>query len=218
MGSGVVEQSRTGDVGGFLGSQLGTTDPSAGYLAYVGTLVGIVASTFAVLGVLRARNDEASGLADHLLVTGIRRWSPLAAQVVVTGIGLAVVLLAAAGLSALVAPRVIDGPDVALRAAVNMLGQWPAAMALAGLAALLIGLWPRWSALAWAPPAASAVLALIGGLLGVPQPVRDLGVFLHVPDPVTAPDLSAPLVLVAVAVAATLAGLIGTARRDVAAG
>jgi ABC-2 type transport system permease protein len=61
MGSGVVQQSQQEDLGGFLGSQLGAGNPVAGYFGYFGTVVGMAVTSFAVLGVLRARQDEVDG-------------------------------------------------------------------------------------------------------------------------------------------------------------
>jgi ABC-2 type transport system permease protein len=219
MGSGVVKQSQGGDVGGFLGTQLGAGDPIAGYFAYSATVVGMVASSFAVLSVLKGRHDETGGLTDHVLAAGTRRWAPLAAQVTVTALGTAAILVATGALSALVAPFVIDGTDVAARAFGYIVGQWPAAMAMAGWTALLVGRWPRLSWLAWIPLVASATLALLGQLLGVPRTVRDLGIFQHVPDiAVSNPNLQGLLVLLACATATILLGVAGITRRDIITG
>ena len=92
-------------------------------------------------------------------------------------------------------------------------------MAVAGVAALLVGTWPRAAALAWAVPAASGVLALLGALLRVPTGLRDLGVYQHVPDVGAAhPDPRALLVLMAVAALGVAGGLLGVTRRDLTAG
>ncbi|MET7401968.1 hypothetical protein ABZS66_51645 [Dactylosporangium sp. NPDC005572] len=219
MGSGVVDLSRRDDVGGFLGAQLGGSDPVAGYLAYSATIVGILASTYAVGSVLRSRHDEAAGLTDHVLATGVRRWQPLAAQVAVTALGSGAVLVATGALNALVAPSVIDGTDVAGRSFGYITGQWPATMVMAGWTALLVGWWPRLTSLAWLPLVASATLALLGPLLGVPADVRALGIFQHVPDVAGPdPDVRALAVLLACAAAAALSGVVGTVRRDVMTG
>jgi len=155
MGSGVVGQSEHGDVGGFLGAQLGTGDPLAGFFAYTATVVGIMVAAFAVLGVLRARHDEASGLTDHVLATGARRWQPLLWQAAVTAAGCAVILVATGLCGALVAPTVFTGTDVALRAFAYPVGQWPATAAAVGWTTLLVGWLPRATWLAWLPLIAS---------------------------------------------------------------
>ncbi|MEP6562546.1 MAG: hypothetical protein ABJD68_15905, partial [Nakamurella sp.] len=219
LGSGVVQQSQQGDLAGFLGSQLGTGDPIAGYFGYCGTVVGIAVTSFAVLSVMRARQDEVDGLTDHVLATGAHRWTPLASQVSVTAVGTLIILAVTGIFSALIAPTVIDGAVVADRALSYILGQWPAAMVAAGWTALLIGRWPRLTRLAWLPLIVGGVLALLGQLLGIPQSVRDLGIFQHVPDIASpSPDVQGLLVLLAVALAAFLLGLVGITRRNITTG
>jgi ABC-2 type transport system permease protein len=215
LGSNVVAQERSGDLGGFLGAQLGSQDPVSGYLAYCGTVVGILVACFAVVTVLRARTEEEAGLTDHVLATGARRWGPLSWRVLAAVLGSLVVLATAAAMSSVVAPTVVPGDDVAVRAAGYVLGQWPSAVAVAGCAALLVGMRPALAWLGWAPVLVSVVLALLGGLLGVPQPVIRLGVFQHVPDVAAAqPGLTGLAVLLAVGAAATALGLLGIERRD----
>jgi ABC-2 type transport system permease protein len=182
MGANVVQQSQQDDLGGFLGSQLGTGNAVAGYFGYLGTIIGIAVTSFAVLGVLRARQDEVDGLTDHVLATGVRRWAPLAWQVAVTAVGSLVILVVTGVLSALIAPTVMGGPDVAIRAFTYTVGQWPATMVAAGWTAFLIGFWPRLTWLAWLPLTVGGVFALLGQLVGIPQSARDFGIFQHVPD------------------------------------
>lgn len=219
MGSTAVEQGRRGELDGFLGSQVGTVDPLAGYFSYTGTLIGMAVCSFAVLSVLRARHDEAGGLTDHVLATGARRWAPLTWQVAVTAVGSLVVLVAAGGLSALIAPLAIEGDDIAVRAFGYAVGQWPAVLAVAGWTALLAGVRPALTWLAWAPLVVSGVLAMLGELLDVPHSIRDLGVFQHLPDIASAhPQVGGLVVLLAAAIGAAGLGIAGTARRDVVLG
>jgi ABC-2 type transport system permease protein len=219
MGAKVVQQSQRGDLGGFLGSQLCTGNPVAGYFGYFGIVVGMAVTSFAVLSVLRDRQDEVDGLTEHVLATGARRWAPLAGQVAVTAVGTLIILVVTGVLSALVAPTVINGPDVAVRAFSYTIGQWPAAMVAAGWTAFLIGFRPRLTWLAWLPLIVGGVLALLGQLLGIPQSVRDFGVFQHVPDIASpSPDVRGLLILLTVSVVAFLLGLAGITRRDITTG
>jgi ABC-2 type transport system permease protein len=202
MGSNVVQQSQQDDLGGFLGSQLGTDNPVAGYFGYLGTIIGIAVASFAVLGVLRARQDEVNGLTDHVLATGVRRWAPLAWQVAMTAVGSLTILVVTGVLSALIAPTVMDGPDVAIRAFTYSMGQWPATMVAAGWTAFLIGFWPRLTWLAWLPLIVGGVLAMLGQLVGIPQSVRDFGIFQHVPDIASpSPDVRGLLILLTISAA-----------------
>ncbi|GAA3394991.1 hypothetical protein [Cryptosporangium minutisporangium] len=219
MGSGVVEQSRDQELDGFLGSQLGTADPVAGYFAYSGTVVGLVVCAYSVLSVSRYDRDETAGRTALILTAGVRRWVPLAAQLGATALGAAIVLTATGLLGALIAPSVFTGSSVATRALGYTLGQWPAAMVMAAVAALLVGCRPRLVWLAWVPLAASGVLALLGELLGIPRAVRDAGIFQHVPD-IAGPDpyYGGLALLLAVALVGVVLGLVGATRRDVVAG
>jgi polyether ionophore transport system permease protein len=219
MGSGVVRQSRDSSVGGFLGSQLGSGDPAAGYLAYNSVIVGLLVCAFAVLSVTTAQRDESAGLTDLVLAHGLRRWSPLAAQAAVTMLGAAGILLVTGAFAALIAPMVIDGHAIAERSLTYTVGQWPAVIAMTGCTALLYGLRPRLVWLAWVPLAASGLLALLGGLLKVPQRVQDLGLLRHVPDVAGAhPQPTALLVLLGLGVLLCLVGLYSTTARDVRTG
>jgi ABC-2 type transport system permease protein len=216
MGSGTVRHSRESDIGGFLGAQLGAGDPAAAYLAYSGTVVGIVVSAYAVLSVLATARSEDRGLTDLILTTGVRRWAPAAAQVLVTAGGCGVILLATGVLGALITPASIAGDHVALRAFAYAVGQWPSAVAAAGYAGLVVGISPRLAGLAWLPVLASAFLALLGPLLKVPRRVQGLGFFRHVPDLAGGdPWNGALLVLIGLGVLLALLGALATARRDI---
>lgn len=110
MGSDTVSKQRDSDLGGFLGAQLGSGDPAAGYLAYCDTVVGIIVATYAILSVTTSKHDETAGLTDLVLSTGVRRWTPLAAHTAVTAFGSAAMLLVTGALSALIAPPSSTAP------------------------------------------------------------------------------------------------------------
>ena len=170
MGSGVVRQSRQGDLGGFLGAQLGSGDPMAAYFAYGGTVVGMAVTAFAVLGVLRAGRDEHDGLSDHVLATGVRRWRPLASSAAVTAAGSAAILLATGAADALVAPR--PSPTPSRCAFAYSAGQWPAAMAAAGSPRSWWAYGPGPPGPAWIPLAASGILARSAGCSASHRPSK----------------------------------------------
>jgi hypothetical protein len=151
-----------------------------------------------------------------ILAGGIRRWTPLVCQVAVTAVGCAVILTTTGVVSAIFASRFSDGSDVAIRAFAYTVGQWPAAMAMAGWTALVVGCLPRATWLSWVPLVAGGAIALIGELLGLPQSIRDLGPFQHIPDVTSSGTyVHALLVLVALAVCTSLLSAMGIARRDI---
>lgn len=96
--------------------------------------------------------------------------------------------------------------------------QAPAILALTGAAIAAIAFLPRFAgALIWAGATVTILLGPIGGVLDLPQAVRDLSPFTHVP-PAPAADIPAVLLLALIAIAAllTTAGVIRFARRDLA--
>ncbi|MFG1991049.1 hypothetical protein ACGFJ7_13860 [Actinoplanes sp. NPDC048988] len=103
--------------------------------------------------------------------------------------------------TALIAPAVVEGDDIAARALLYTAGPWPAAAAITGCTVLLAG------------------AALLGDLLKVPPRIQDLGLFGHVPD-VAAADSTpmALLVLVGAGALMWLAGLVAVNRRDLVSG
>ncbi|MGD0607320.1 MAG: hypothetical protein ABSA53_27525 [Streptosporangiaceae bacterium] len=219
LGSSAVTATREGHVNsGFLGAQIGTTDPAAGYLGYTGTIIGIVAGVYAVLTVLGLAADETAGRAAQVLATGASRARLLTATLAASGLGTLLALTLTASAAALVAPRTLTGDHVAGQAFTQVIGQWPALLALVGLTGLAVGAGPRWRHLAWLPLALSAFLALLGKLLKLPKAVIDLGLFQHVPR---LGSLGTPwplAVLVALAALSAAGGLCFFLTRDLANG
>ena len=86
---------------------------------------------------------------------------------------------------------------------------------LAGVAALLHGLVPRWASLAWIGLGVAVVVAFFGPLLRLPQGLQDLSPFEHlalVPAEPFAPVAFAGVLVVAVAAGA--AAHVALGRRD----
>jgi ABC-2 type transport system permease protein len=216
MGSGVVTTSADGDLGdGFLAAQMGGGDPVAGYFSYTGTFLAILVSVYAVTTVLRAARDETSGLTVNVLTAGIHRSRPLASQLAMAATGTGAALLATGCLVALVAPHVVTGDQVALTGFGYVVGQFPSVLVLASLAALVAGSTPRHTSLAWIPLGFSALVALLGVLLGIPEGIRELGAFQHTPNIAAAdPDLGPLLGLVALSGIASTLGLVAVRHRD----
>ena len=212
-GLGVIENARRGRIsGGFLKSQLGVGDPVAAYFGYAGAVIGMVVAVFAILTTMRAVSEEQDGPAEYLRVTGAAPASGLASHAVLALVGSALVLGSTAALTAVVAPRMIDGGGVVGQALGQVGGQWSSVLVLIGPAVFLAGLRPRIAWLAWTPYAVSVGLALLGSLLGAPRWLIGLGAFEH-PDGVLAPVLRVLLFVIA-----SLIGLAAVRRRDLAVG
>jgi ABC-2 type transport system permease protein len=95
--------------------------------------------------------------------------------------------------------------------------QLPAALALAAVAVLLFGWWPRAAVPgAWTAVGLVVVINLFGEVLQVSHWVLDVSPFTHAPRLPGGAVSAAPLLwLSAVALAAAATGLIGLRRRDI---
>ena len=94
--------------------------------------------------------------------------------------------------------------------------QVPAVWVLAAVAVALVGLAPRFAAVAWGALGVCVILGLVGAALQLDQWVMDLSPFTHVPkvpgDALTATPL---VLLLAMAAALGGAGLAGLRRRGI---
>lgn len=216
LGAGAVQSARDGLLDdGFLGAQLAGADPAASYLGYTATMFGILASAAALLLVQQAVTDERRGLTEQLRALGTAPSGALRGWVVVAAAASGLALVATGVATAVVVTRLDLGPGRADDAFWQVVGQWPSALALLGLAALVVGVAPRLAWLAWLPYGASVVLVLLGDLLGVPEAMTRWGAFGHLPvGSWTAADLAAPALLVATGAATAVVGLALVRRRD----
>ena len=87
---------------------------------------------------------------------------------------------------------------------------------MAGLAIALVGLAPRWVSASWAILAACVVVGFLGAVLHIPNWLQNFSPFERVPQlPAASLNLQPLVVISAVAVGFTLAGLGGLRRRDI---
>lgn len=220
LGSGLVslmEKDRA--TGELMQGMTGQASPVSSYFAFVGLIVGITGACYVVIAVAHAARDERAGLVDLVLATGQRRWEVPAATAAVAALG-SLVLLSAAGLAAAgVTASLVHEDHAALRAFGYIMGQWPACLALLGAALLVEAVAPRWQALAWAPLAASATVAMLGKLLRVPAWGEAIAVFGHAPDiAAAAPGWASSVWLAAAGLGAAALALAVAGRRDIATG
>jgi len=189
--------------------------------AYLGTclsLLGVAAAAYAAGAVLRLRTAETDGLGEPVLASPVSRYRWSGSQLLMTAVGTAVILvvggigmglglgLASSGVGTWVA-RLIEAALV----------QVPAALCLAGVACLLIGLLPRWSmGLGWGAVAACALISLFGPAVRLTQGVLDISPFTHVPRlPGGAFSATPVLWLCAAALVLAAGGVAGLRRRDI---
>ena len=196
-----------------LGGQSGLTNA---LLAAMMGFMGVAAAVYAVQAALRLRGEESGERAEPVLAAAVGRirwaWSHL-----VFAVAGPVVLLLLVGLTT----GLVYGaqtPDMG-RAVGQLLGsalaQVPAVWVLAGIAVVLFGLVPRWSAAAWGALVAFLVLTELGSVLNLSHWVTDLSPFSHVPKLPGGTFTATPLLWLALVAAVLIAaGLAGLRRRD----
>ena len=191
-----------------MGGQSALTDA---FLATMVGLFGMIAALYVVGSVLRLHGEETSQRAEPLLANALGRLRWAAGHLVIAFGGAALIMsLAAVGL------YVSYGRDFGaiLGAA---LAQLPAIWLLGGLAVLLWGAVPKAAAAAWGAAGLALVLGWIGPALNLPQAVLDVSPFGHLPKlPGPTMEWTPLVVLTAIAVALTAAGLWRLRHRDVA--
>jgi ABC-2 type transport system permease protein len=195
----------------------GASDLVDAYFAGMMNVFGALAAGFVVQALLRLRSEEAGGTAEPVLATAVSRVRWVAAHLTCAAGGAAAMLLLA-GAGAGIADAA-SGGDVGVGTLTAAgLAQLPAALTVAGFVVLAFGGLPRLVvALAWAGLAVSLACGLLGDVFGLPQPVRDLSPFSHVPAiPAADPTLTPILALLVVAAALAATGTALFRRRDLA--
>jgi ABC-2 type transport system permease protein len=173
--------------------------------------VGLIAACYAVQATLRLRDEEQTGHAEVILATAVSRYAWAGSHLLFSLIGPALALFA----EGLVAGLVYTGGSLGGILAGTML-QLPAVWVMAAVAVLLFGLLPRWSMVAWAAPAVSLLILLVGETLRLNQWLLDVSPFTHVPHLPGGTITATPLItLTAVALALGAAGIAGLRRRNI---
>lgn len=199
-----------------MGGRSGIVD---GYLGYMALYFAIIVAAYAVIAAGSLRAEETGFHTETVLATGVSRGGWLASWAVLTLVG-AAWLMFVAGLSEGVGAAVsMDDWSLLWPTVLGHLAQAPSIWALLGLSYLLYGFGPRLMSLSWVVFAASAVLALFGGLMQLDDAILDLSLFTHIGQ-YPAEDLSTEAVLWFVAGAVVLigVGMLGFRRRDLVTG
>ena len=208
-----------GEQGGDILTDLGggVTDLVGAYFAAILALIAIAVAGYAVQALLRMRGEETAGRLEPVLATALSRprWMLAHVGLVTAGIAALQVLTGAAmGLAYGVIIGDVSGQVVRLTGAALVFV--PAILVVAGAVVFFVGGVPAWSiALSWAVLAVCLVIGLFGPLFGVPESVRDVSPFTHIPAVPAVEVTSGPLfVLTVIAIALCAAGVMLFRRRD----
>ncbi|EKT84112.1 anibiotic ABC transporter efflux pump [Rhodococcus opacus M213] len=195
----------------------GTTNMVDAYFAAIFGMMAIAVAGYAVQALLRMRGEESAGRLEPVLATAVSRPRWMLAHIGLVTVGI-VVLQALTGAATGFAYGLVtdDVPGKVVNLTGAALVFVPAIGVIAALAVLAFGGVPAWAAgLSWGALAGCLIFGFLGSLLGLPQAVRDLSPFTHVP-PVPAAEVTAtPLVWLAViAVVVGAVGVVLFRRRD----
>ncbi|MFD7007363.1 ABC transporter permease [Rhodococcus jostii] len=195
----------------------GTTNMVDAYFAAIFGMMAIAVAGYAVQALLRMRGEESAGRLEPVLATAVSRPRWMLAHVGLVTVGI-VVLQTLTGAATGLAYGLVteDAPGKVVHLTGAALVFVPAIGVVAALVVLVFGGVPAWSAgLSWGVLAVCLIFGFLGPLLGLPQAVRDLSPFTHVP-PVPAADVTAtPLMWLAViALGVGAVGVVLFRRRD----
>ena len=196
-------------------AQAGQGTFTESFLATIVAMVALIASGFSVSSMLRARSEERAERVAPMLATPISRDRWLASHVIVAVVGTVAVMLVAGLLIGV-------GYAVALGDASELLPliaaaaiQIPALCVLAGFAAALIAIRPTLAPLAWVAVAFVALVGFLGETLDLPQWLRNVSPFEHVPAlPAASFDMVPVAATSGVALALIGVAIIGIRHRD----
>ena len=188
-----------------------------GYVAIAFGFVATLLAVYAGTHMMSAREDEAAGRADTLLVMGSSRVRWLVSRLTIA-FG-AMLVLALAGAAGTWAGANVSGAAVGVLDAVKgSLNVVPAALLFSGLAVLAFGAVPRATAYtAFGTVTVAYVIQIVGGLAGAPAWLTDVSPFAHIAAvPAVPVNVAATLVMLAIAAGTTALGVVAFHRRDVA--
>ena len=194
----------------------GGGDLVAGFQAVSMVMLAMLTSGFAISSALRPRAEEEAGRLEPLLATATSRTRWLAGHLVVTVVGAAVVLGAAALGMGLGYALVTGKEDAVVRLTWQTLTWLPAVLVLSGLTRLLHGLRPRLAMLGWLGLGYAVVVLVLAEVLRLPDWMRDLSPFEHLAlVPATDFDLAAFAAVTALAALLAAGGWFAFTRRDI---
>jgi ABC-2 type transport system permease protein len=179
-------------------------------------MLALIAAGFALSSTMRPRGEEDAGRAESLLATSLSRWRWALSHLAVT-VGGTVLVVAAAGLGLGLGYTLVTGDGSAVsRLAGATLPYVAPVLVLVGVTWLAYGIAPRWTGIGWLALLFCVVVMLFGETLRIPEWVKDVSPFSHLPQTPAQPFSAGPvLALLAAALAITATGFVALRRRDV---
>jgi ABC-2 type transport system permease protein len=194
----------------------GTGSGATAYLGFVFVVAAGLIEVAAAGQVAAARNEEATGRLENLLVRPVARWWWFVVRVAVA-LALVVVAGVLAGIAAWVgaaSQHAQVGLGELVTAGLNVA---PPAVLVLGIGCLAFGLWPRGAiGVAYGVVAWSFLIETLAGAFDSNHWLLDTSPLSHIaPVPAAPPNWAAAMWLVALGLTAAVGGAVAFARRDV---
>lgn len=189
-------------------------------VAAIVSIAGVLAAAAGAQAIMRARGEESDGRVELVLAGPVRKVSWLLDYVLVavlSAAAVAVVTGLAAGLSFLGAG---GGGDRFWSSVLAGVAQLPAALVFIAVTSLIFAVLPRLTVPAgWTLVALGFLVGQFGGLLQLPDRVRDVSPFIHTPviPPVAGADWTGAVWMLALAAAVLVASAVLIHRRQLTA-
>lgn len=189
------------------------------FVAAMMGVVGLIVAGCVLQAIMRLRQEEAAGTAEVVLATRVSRvrWVfGYAAIAAIAAVGiLAVSGVITGGMLVQAGEPDLFGPTVAAA-----LAQLPAVLVYLGVLGLVFAVAPRATIpVGWALLAIGTFLGEFGGMMKLPEAVRNISPFTHTPAvPLPDADWSGAWWMITIAVLALAVAAVAVRRRDVAVG
>ena len=200
-----------------LANRSGNTGPSDSFLTLVLTIFSEIAAVYAIMATLQMQSEETEARLDSVLATAVSRLRWAKCYVLLAAVGTAIVLAAFSLPAGLTYGLSIGNVGSELpRVLVATMAYLPAIWVIAGIAVALYGLVPKFTFVSWGALLGIILLELLGNILQVNQSILNISPFTHVPKVLISGASLTPLIsLVVVALALTIAGLLGFQYRNI---
>ncbi|WP_018023333.1 hypothetical protein [Corynebacterium ulceribovis] len=186
------------------------------YLTLISTVLVVLLCCMIVQLMTAIGTEEKKGFVTNMWTAGVRPPQPLFDAALATSLATVGIMAVTVPVMALIVNQTATDSGSASFAALSMLGQLPAAVAVLGLSMLLTAAAPQMAWLAWVPLALSGLFTLYGALLKFPQWLLDMSLLAHPMYDSDGWHWVGPVVLVIIGVVAAALVPMVMARRDMA--
>lgn len=186
-----------------------------GYVAFLGSFVGVLVAAYAIFALHTLNTEESRGRTDAVLAAPVSRTTWILAHGLVVAVAAAVMTLATGVATGVATAMVTDRWGLVADVTAAHAVQLPAIVFMVALGVALHAWWPRlFSLIAWLVVGVSAVVTFFADLLGLPDWVTVLSPFEYVPS-FEAMEWLPVLALVGLAALVMALGAVGYRQRQI---